>query len=410
MEGRETAIERVRRSRAARPIATAVGVLVITGGALLAGRSGQSPAYGHEGTVASAGQKAFEVFSHASPSEIIENSEKRLFPKNSIEADSFALTRESLIASGDCTTGGTYSYWEETRQNLKQVKCGETEATIVSHEDPAAVKKRFKKELKRTGSDLVNAVPGQAHDFKQKGQELIATQTSTSETFKCPRKKSKKAATSFRYVQLSHDHKSELNFCQSKKTTTLTKPSKNDRQYRRALRKYLNDKHRKDRPWAGEYGPYDLFILCPEKPDRNDPRAKFHYLKNSISVAFDGADNSSYCDKVGRYTTEIKAEVRKGDQGKFKKVGRSILHISGLEEILAFSDYGLDISRQRNKARIKNVPNLCEGGRDPQLRLRFAYRFKPKRTQQYQHAQAGKDSAMRSGFGKFITQPHRVCK
>lgn len=359
--------------------------------------------------------KAANLYTRIQPADAVQKAQTETLTDTGVIARSFSLKAGTLGVQGDCEAGSTYKLWLDTPSQLQQEKCDGSPPTTNSYgaeRDYQALETRFQTNLNRIGSFLVNSIPGNSVEFKQTTTSVEGSTTGPIKAnFVCPNPKASPAAkVNFQSIELMPGNNLNATFCPSSKIINFSALNRNDPAYPQAIGQYGNDKFR-NTPWWGDFWRKDLYEVCPMTPKQQDPQMTFklNKAKGSVSVNYDSGGGTYYCDETGQFVEEISVQAKRSG-GKYKRVGNSVLHITGLPETLTYM-YGSPLKYLRERVSVPNVGDICNGSNtsNTQLRVKITETFTPNKKQTFQHGYQDRTDLMRSGTATYTTRPKKVC-
>jgi hypothetical protein len=286
--------------------------------------------------------------------------------------------------------------------------------TVYSLTTPAAILSAGQTDPTSVAKALLSSIPGGGLDFRQAVEAVSGDASSGVEAkLACPTPSSPAAAFSYRSVKVLNGHRAQVIFCPSRViSTTSPLPNVNDPHFLRALAKFEADPLRSGPEWIGDTYRYNLFVACPAQPEGQTPRTRFRYDRRdgTVRVAFDGSGFEKYCDLVGENSEGIAVQVARQD-GRFHSIGRSVLHIDGLREVLGYNYYA-PASYWREGATVPGVGQLCHRAARVRMRVVVTDNFVPKHSQTFQRlGQFGfKDgSGMHGASVRHVSRVETVC-
>jgi len=373
------------------------GIMVATMGA---GAMGGALADGAEA-------KSFSsLYTDQSPAMVLEDIQNDLTPNQGLIISAAELTPSTLTARGDCTQGSKYRAWVDSPNNLSKTECNSNTLNIPQNFDTV----RYEKTLSKIGATLINSIPGQSIDIKQKAQKIKANRTSLFESFACPSPNSSKPYPQIKTVKISQNNKAAIVFCPSDKAIDISGVNTDNPKYRAAFNEITKDPVR-NQLWGGDHYKNNLFTECPQIPFTYEPNLSFKYTPGKgISTTFRGLSTMEYCDKVGQYTSEVSAQTVTS-AGKSRQIGKSVMHIDGLHEILVFGSSTFFPSKyQEVRASLPDTQSICKGSlKYAQVRVRLTERFKGMKSQQFVHAPNGATTGMPSVTKTIRTEARAIC-
>lgn len=256
----------------------------------------------------------------------------------------------------------------------------------------------------------LSAIPGFNVTLKQAFLETKVVDGKVVTSYACPAPTAM-ARISIASVETLPNNQANVNFCPSDSVVKVSRPA-NDSTYRSALAKFLGNPL-----LAGEWGgdKYDktLYTICPQLPKQHYPRISFKYKpkNDTVTAKYIAGNHSEYCAEVGQYTGEATAQVKKPGSKQYIDVGRSVVRVSGLREILLYGGYGLSGKNEKDTVVLPEIDDLCDKyeGTNLKMRIKLKERFQADPAQDFQHDSKGRSDKMRSGTATYYSSAREVC-
>jgi len=361
-----------------------------------------------------AAKKPQPTYSGETPTAFISTVQHDLFTGTNFVTDGFSMSLPKTISAlGDCEAGSRFGLLSSTSSSFEETPCDGTPATTASgtsHSVNHAVVNRLPGEMKKLGGILANSIPGDSEDFNQKVTQTAANAPGTPNevvaSIACPSPNSKTAPIAFQSFVLKANHSILPQFCKANGVQTETSTlNMGSAAVKRAMSTFQKDPLRSGQPGAGDIQAPNMYITCPGQTGLEgagivEPKPILKYNSNSqdVNVSFFPGVYAKYCDLVGQFTEQF--DLKKGN----KKIGKSVLHIDGLKEILEIQ-YGL--SYKRDSVSIPDVRNLCKGKLP--ITLTITEKFRAKKSQQFQRIGPSAGS-LRSATTRYNTDTSNICK
>jgi hypothetical protein len=347
------------------------------------------------------------LFTPLNPADVVSEARASLLPDRSIAIRELTLTPATLGALGDCATGSIKALID-TPEVIQQEMCDGSPAVMTPQPSPDQT--RFQPNLNSLGTSVAKSIPGLRIN-PETTSTLMATGNSLQVNYACA--SSTSTVPRLSSIELSADGKAAPTFCASDKIITMSSVDVKNPKFASAFAKYNADSIR-NTPWGGDRHNRSLFVLAPATPKQQNPRTSFKYspAKGSVSAGYDAGATTPYMDKVGTYSEETSVQIRRPGSRSFKQVGRSVLNINGLREILG---YGYGAFSNANDSRVHitvpEVGQICKpGARGTKMRLKIVEAFKADPNQDFQHGANGKSDFMKSSQASYTTSAKVVCK
>jgi hypothetical protein len=235
------------------------------------------------------------------------------------------------------------------------------------------------------GAALVTSIPGQSVDLTQSGNSLTVSNDVATEQFDCPSPSANTRYPAIEAVQVVTGGKAALTFCPSKNRLTMLPVDTTKEPFAGAFREYLSDPLR-SHPFGGDSYGSSLWLQCRVLL-RYDPEITVRYRHGALHASFQGMSPMDYCDRVGQSTQEATAQIRPRGARHYRQLGRGVLAVMGLREILVFtSKHDFPNSAIRLHAAMPDTKLPCGAGmRGAQVRIKLVQRFRWMDSQQFVH-------------------------
>ena len=352
------------------------------------------------------------LYTSLAPSNVIDRLQNDLTAGQGMVISSADLSPSTFSAQGACEAGSVYSSWLDTPDSLQQVKCDGSGTVYTQRAASRATSTRYDAELTSIGAQLVNSIPGQSVDFNQSATQLHVAKDAVTESFVCPSPRSRQSYPNIQSVEVDQGSNARIAFCPSVKQVDMLPVDVTNPKFSGAFSRFVNDPLR-TQPWGGDSSgfKYNMFIRNPQ-PVNNTPKVTMQFSpKRGAKASFPGLSPQQYGDKMGQFTTEVSAQLSKSGKGGFKQIGNSVLHISGLKEILVYGDPVETFPNSEVKVsdRLPGTAVTCKPSlRHATVRLRIAEHFQAMRNQQFQHGSNG-STVGGSAFKVYYGKRKQVC-
>lgn len=243
-------------------------------------------------------------------------------------------------------------------------------------------------QLNALGAEMVNALPGQSVDFNQQTASVEVAPGQATAKYVCSPIASKQKYPNIYSATVLENNQASLTFCPSNKAIDITAINPSSSLYQKAFQEFKSDPVR-NTEWAGDRLKDNLFVTCPTDPLEYDPMLAAKVKRNKkVSVTFNSLSTMQYCDKVGQYSTEASAQVRKRGSHRFKQLGHSALHLDGLKEIFVFGSsqyYPSKYQRVREVLPGSRINCHARGMKGAVIRVKLVERFEGMDGQHFVH-------------------------
>jgi hypothetical protein len=269
--------------------------------------------------------------------------------------------------------------------------------------------------LNTIGQQLITSIPGQSIDLKQSPIRLNASNAAVTESFVCPNPRSTQAYPAIQTVEIDQGNKARLTFCPSTKSIGISSVNFGIPLFNQIFNEFKADPVR-NTPWGGDQvqAKTNLYFDCPGTPFNSVPDQKVTFTpQKGMRASFQAISTQQYCDKVGQYSTEATAQIRKAHTKTFKQLGQSVLHVDGLKEVLVFGSTEIvPIQYSRVSLSLQGTKVNCNdpGMRHASVRLKLSEKFQSMWAQQFLHATDGVSSAkIKSNHRTYYTKLKQIC-
>lgn len=160
----------------------------------------------------------------------------------------------------------------------------------------------------------------------------------TGVTYDCPSPDKKASLPTIQTLKLqSNGALSEATFCANNKVDfQMQDPNIKDPKVAKGVEKFINDPARQ--PLGGDYAKDLINFECSQTGDLADPFPSLGKSKGGIKISFNSQVNK-YCNEAGVNYIETQGFVKKPGQLS-KKVGKPVVSVMGLKEIVDISSLG----------------------------------------------------------------------